>query len=359
VANISFRGVAGSATVSSAAQYMRSKGGTVVVAAGNTGVQESIAANSNIVAVSATDSSDTKASWSSYGAFVDVAAPGVGVWTTTRGGGYGAVSGTSVASPATAGVYALMMSANPMLSATALDEALFSTAVDVGSAGFDSFYGHGRIDAAAAVARARATVASDTRAPSVSITSPVGGPVQGVVEVDASAVDNVAIARLELYAGNELVASDATAPYAFAWDTSSFADGSTTLHAKAYDTAGNAATSAGVSVKVANDAIAPTVTISSPGGGATVSGVVSITVSADDNNQVAKISLLIDGREVAVSHGPTLSYAWDTLSGRATNAKRHSRGRQFGDPGRIARITAHAVDASENVGSASVTVRRR
>jgi subtilisin family serine protease len=362
VANISFRGVAGSSAVSSAAQYMRSKGGVVVVAAGNTGVQEAFLADSNIVAVSATDSSDTKTSWSSYGAYVDVAAPGVGLWTTTRGGGYGAASGTSVASPATAGVYALMISANPLLSATALDTALFSTALDLGTAGFDNLYGHGRIDAGAAVAKARTTVASDTQAPSVSIAAPTGGRVEGVVGVDVAATDNVAVARVELYAGNKLVATDTTAPYAFAWDTSSMTDGSTTLQARAYDTAGNTAASSPVSVTVSNDTVAPTVTISNPANGSTVSGTVAVNVSAADNKQVAKISLLIDGKEVAVSYGSTLSYSWDTASGSTTNTKRGGPKRQSGTTstsGGQSTITARASDPSGNQASTSVTVTRQ
>jgi len=77
VANISFA-VSGSYTVQNAAQYMQSKGGSVVVAAGNSGALENVAANSSIITVSATNSSDARTSWSSYGDYVDVSAPGEG-----------------------------------------------------------------------------------------------------------------------------------------------------------------------------------------------------------------------------------------------------------------------------------------
>src|SRR5438105_486670 len=103
VASMSFQGVCGSATILSAAQYMRDKGGVVTGAAGNTGVEELIAPSDSITCVSATDRSDLQASWSSYGSFVDVAAPGVSIYTTTSGGGYGFVSGTSFSAPLTAG----------------------------------------------------------------------------------------------------------------------------------------------------------------------------------------------------------------------------------------------------------------
>ena len=106
VANLSFEAAGGYSTVQSAAQYMKNKGGLVVTAAGNTGTQQSFAASDATIVVSATDGNDARTSWSSYGSFVDLAAPGVSIWTTTSGGGYGAVSGTSFSTPITAGAIA-------------------------------------------------------------------------------------------------------------------------------------------------------------------------------------------------------------------------------------------------------------
>ncbi len=154
VANVSFQSAAGSPTIQNAANYMKSKGGIVVVSAGNLGSLESYAASDSLIAVSATDGADNRASWSSYGAYVDVAAPGVGIYSTTRGGGYGAVSGTSFAAPITGGVIALMMSRNPALTPAQVESMLKSTATDLGASGRDDHFGSGRINAAAAVAAA-------------------------------------------------------------------------------------------------------------------------------------------------------------------------------------------------------------
>ena len=156
VANLSFAAAGGYATVQNAAQYMKKKGGLVVTAAGNTGTAQTFAAHASTIVVSGTTSSDAKASWSSYGSFVDIAAPGASIWTTTRGGGYKAASGTSMATPVAAGVVGLMMASNPGLSAEGVESILFSTAVDLGTAGFDTSFGNGRVNASAAVAAAAA-----------------------------------------------------------------------------------------------------------------------------------------------------------------------------------------------------------
>lgn len=364
VANISFEDVCDSPTVLNAAQYMRNKNGVVVAAAGNTGTQQATVASDLITCVSATDSSDAVTSWSSYGNYVDLAAPGVGIYTTTMGGGYGSVSGTSFSAPITAGAYALMMAANPRLAPSQLDDALFSTAVDLGSAGYDAYYGNGRIDASAAVARVRTTTSTvDGTAPIVSITSPSDGlNVSGLIAVNADATDNIGVTRVELYAGGNLVGSDASAPYEFSWDTSGLADGQVSLQARAFDAAGNVGTS-DVTVNVANnpeatpsptpDTIAPSVVIGNPSSGATISGPVTITASASDNVQVASISLSINGQVVTKNSGSSLSYSWDPYGGK----KGKGWLRKFsGTTSGTYSISATATDSSGNASSVAISV---
>jgi hypothetical protein len=359
-ANASFLGVCGSGTIQSAAAYMRGKGGVVTGSGGNTGVQEAIAPSDNITCVSATDSGDNRASWSSFGTYIDVAAPGVGIFTTDRGGGYTSPSGTSFSAPVTLGAYALMMSANPKLSSAALDNALFTTARDLGGGGKDVYFGSGRVDAAAAVAKARSLAATDTTPPSVSIQTPTGGQVGGVVAVNVAASDTSGVTRVELYANAAKLAEDQLAPYAFSWDTSGLPDGPATLTARAHDGAGNVATSASVSVTVANDKTPPVVAFSSPVSGTTVTGTVAVNVSASDNTRVAKITLLIDGRESAVSYGPTLSFSWNTGGGKPPKGKGKGNQSTSGSTsGGTSSLTARAEDAAGNSGSASVTVTRQ
>jgi subtilisin family serine protease len=354
IANVSYGGVSASSSVTSAANYMKSKGGLVFVSSGNTGTDQGFAPNPSMIVVGATDSNDNRASWSSFGSFVSLAAPGSGIWTTQLGGGYGAVNGTSFASPVAAGVAALMMSAAPALTNTQIESLLFSTAVDLGTAGRDAHFGYGRVDALAAVQAAQAAVLRvDSTAPVAAIGAPLGSStVSGLVAVDASASDNVGVTRVELQVNGTTVASDTSAPYGFSWNSAGVANGMNNLVAVAYDAAGNAGRSATVAVNVANaaapvagpDTIAPVVRIVNPVAGA-VSGNVAVSVSATDNLGAAALSsqLLVDGRVVAKGTGGSLSYNWNT---RKLGAGTHT-------------IQATVRDAAGNVGSATVSVTTR
>lgn len=349
VANISFM-VGGISTVQSAAQYMKSKGGLVFVSAGNTGVAYSAAPSSSLIVVGATASDDTVASFSTFGPYVSLSAPGVGIYTTAKGAAYGAVSGTSFASPTAAGVAALVMAANPGLSSTQVESLLFSTALDLGSAGKDAYYGNGRVDAAAAVKAALAMPVADTRSPTVSITAPGNSStVSGLVVVDVMAADNVGVSRVELRANGSLVAADYSAPYGFSWDSSTSTNGMNNLTALAYDAAGNVATSTLVSVNVANNVVAdttpPAVTINNPVNGSVVaSGTLLIATNATDNLGAASLlqTLFINGRQVASATGGKLSYNWNT---RKVPAGSHT-------------ISVTASDAAGNRTSSSVSVTR-
>lgn len=324
VANVSFLGLAKSASVISAAQYMKSKGGLVVVAAGNNGIDEAITPTTSMIPVSATDSNDAKASWSSYGTFVAVAAPGTAIWTTNRSGSYSQWQGTSFASPVTAGVVALMMSANPALPNTQIESLLFSTALDLGVAGRDSYFGYGRVQAAAAVNASVAATVSDTQAPTVVITAPTASAsVSGLTTVSVNATDNVGVSRVELLVNGALVALDTTTPFQFSWDSSTVAQGMVSLVAKAFDAAGNSQSSTAVTVNVGGlaDTTAPVVSITKPTNGIRISGTVQIAVSASDNNGAAGITqtLYIDGVRVASGTGASLSYNWNTRKAAAGN----------------------------------------
>jgi thermitase len=347
VANVSYA-VASYSTVQSAANYMRSKGGVVVVSAGNNNTLQTYAADDSMLNVAATDSSDAKASFSNFGNAIDLAAPGVSIYSTTNGGGYANVSGTSFSSPITAATVALMMSANGKLSPADVDKIIKSTALDLGSAGFDQYFGFGRIDAAKAVAASKSTstttTTTDTQAPTISIAKPTGGSVSGVVPVDVNYSDNVGVTRAELYVNGNRVAEDGTSPYAFSWDTAGYGDGSYSLVAKAYDAAGNMGSSSPVSVTLGNDTTPPVITSITPSSTLTVSvPKQTITASATDDKGVAKLSLSIDGKEVATTTGSSISYNWNT---RKVSSGAHT-------------VTVRAWDAAGNTASQSVTVYRK
>ncbi len=349
-ANLSYSGVCGSSTIFNAAAYLRNKtGGVVVAAAANTGGLLRYANNSDITCVAATDQSDKRASFSSYGNYVDVAAPGVNTYLTQMGGGYGMASGTSFSSPITLGVYALMMQANPLLTPSQLDDVLFSTAIDLGTAGWDKYYGYGRIDAASAVQKARAAYSSDTVKPVVAISSPAdSSDVSGIVSVEVSASDNVGVSNVTLNAGGQNFI-DNTEPYQFSVDTSNMPDGTLILQAQASDEAGNQSDVATVSVNVKNDITPPQVSIVSPQNGATVSGVVTVSINASDDKNLSKITLTIDGKSVqnVYTSAPNgnLNYNWNVCPN-----KRSCKG--------TSTLTATAYDASNNTNKASVTVTK-
>ncbi|MEJ7807662.1 MAG: S8 family serine peptidase, partial [Telluria sp.] len=323
VANVSYGSISGSASIISAANYMKSKNGLVFVSAGNSNLNMTTAPTTAMIVVAATDTADNKSSFSNYGAFVSLAAPGSGIWTTSRGGIYQAWNGTSFASPLAAGVAALMMSARPDLSGAQIEKLLFSSALDLGSAGKDPVYGNGRVNAAAAVAAARAFVASvDTTAPVAAIGSPAASSsVTGSVTVSVGASDNVGVTRVDLKVNGTVVASDTSAPYSFVWNTAGVANGMNSLVAVAYDGAGNAGASPALAVNVANgsttsvtaDTLAPTLSIDNPVAGA-VSGTVSVAVSATDDSAAAGMTqtLTIDATIVATGNGGALAYSWNT-----------------------------------------------
>jgi hypothetical protein len=124
----------------------------------------------SVVAVAATDINDARAYFSSTGPDVEIAAPGVAIFSTVPGGGYESWNGTSMASPHVAGVAALVMASNSGISNVAVRERLVSTAEDLGVTGRDTWFGYGLVDAEKAVGIT--TSPDPNTAPEVIISSP-------------------------------------------------------------------------------------------------------------------------------------------------------------------------------------------
>ena len=133
---------------------------TQVAAAGNTGGAVIYpAAYPEVIAVSATDNTDTIAPWSSRGPQIDLAAPGVSIYSTYKGSTYKTLSGTSMAAPHVTGAAALVLTQTAKCdtdlsgscSPAEVQQRLEITAEDLGTAGRDDLYGSGLVDAEKAV----------------------------------------------------------------------------------------------------------------------------------------------------------------------------------------------------------------
>jgi len=118
-----------------AVEYAWKKGAVVVAAAGNNGdtVKHYPGAYETVIAVGASDQNDKRADFSTYGDWVDVAAPGVDIISTLPNNQYGEESGTSMACPMVAGLVALMKSYNPETTNVELRAALESNCDNVGN----------------------------------------------------------------------------------------------------------------------------------------------------------------------------------------------------------------------------------
>ncbi len=151
--------------LNTAAIYAATKGSLVFIAAGNSDARIDMQMYSDLIFVSGTDENDAR--WtdgmglgSSWGPYVDLSAPAHDILVTDPGSasGYGVGSGTSFAAPLASGVAGLVWTINPNLSPSQVRSILETTAHDLGSTGWDETFGYGRIDAAAAVQAALATV---------------------------------------------------------------------------------------------------------------------------------------------------------------------------------------------------------
>jgi thermitase len=153
VISMSLGGGSYSTAFQDAINYAFNTKNAVVVAAagnnGNTAVQYPAGYN-NVLSVAATDANDAKAYFSTYGTWVDVAAPGYNIYSTKNGGGMTYMSGTSMATPVVAGVAGLVWNRLGLgASAASVVNKITSTADVISGTG--SYWIYGRVNAYRAV----------------------------------------------------------------------------------------------------------------------------------------------------------------------------------------------------------------
>jgi len=153
ILNLSFGDVDEAPVIGAAIRYAREHGALVVAAAGNEANAQAFypSALPGVFSVGASASDGRRAAFSSYGADLDLLAPGIGQWSTTLGGDYGTGSGTSFSAPLVCGAAALVWSLHREWTADQV-----ASALRLGAAGFADGWreteGWGGLDVAAAVA---------------------------------------------------------------------------------------------------------------------------------------------------------------------------------------------------------------
>jgi hypothetical protein len=209
VINLSLGGIGQSETLQSAIRLAAERNVLVVAAAGNAGPTAATtypAGNDQTLAVTAVDQTMTAPSFTQRGSYIDISAPGTGICSTVRIGAridstrscvsatepYLTMNGTSMAAAFISGVAALIIAANPALTAIQVREVILATATDIGVPGRDDVFGAGLVNVYA-IFRALGYLANETAYPTFSTLARIG------VEIVASTLQLPKSERLQWY----------------------------------------------------------------------------------------------------------------------------------------------------------------
>jgi subtilisin family serine protease len=164
VINLSLGNYAASQFLRDAVRYAEQHNALIVAASGNDNSSQLSypAAYPEALAVAATTSADQIATFSNYGTYVDIAAPGDNIASTYMDNQYAALSGTSMATPHVTALAALIKSVNRKLTNRDVYAIITSTALDRGATGYDTHYGYGLIQMDKAVEKAKTWRARST-----------------------------------------------------------------------------------------------------------------------------------------------------------------------------------------------------
>ena len=162
IINMSWGGSSSSTTAASIITWAWNSGVVLIAAAGNNNVSTMFypAGYAEVIAVASTSTVDDKSSFSNYGSWIDVSAPGSSIYSTVPMSTYAYMSGTSMASPMVSGLAGLVKSVNPGMTPTDIRNCLTTTAdnIDAANPSYIGQLGGGRINAFAAVNCAASTL---------------------------------------------------------------------------------------------------------------------------------------------------------------------------------------------------------
>ena len=184
-------GSSNSGGIGAAATYFINSGGLIFVAAGNDGSQTADYLNGrgDCISVAATDQNDAAASFTTYGTWVDISAPGVGIYATYHDhtdpntNYWAALDGTSMATPMAAAVGAMIWSQNPGWTASQVETQLYNSAENIDaelSAQYIGKMGAGRINLYDAV---------NTGPPAAPVADFSGSPTSGTEPLNVNFTD--------------------------------------------------------------------------------------------------------------------------------------------------------------------------
>jgi len=242
-----------------ACDYAYAKGCVVVAAAGNAGHPRKTdrdnvdypARYDSVIAVAATTSSDTRASFSSTGPDVELAAPGSYIYSTIWDDSYAYMSGTSMSCPHVAGVAALVIESG-INGNVNVRQRMIDTAEDLGTSGRDWLFGYGIVDAEAAVGGGSPPDEHDVAITAINAPSSVlqgdTATISVTVENQGTSAETTTVTLTDNYDEGEIdfqsvsLAIDESAVITFSWDTSGEGVGDHILEATASQVSGETET---------------------------------------------------------------------------------------------------------------------
>lgn len=190
----------------------------------------------------------------------------------------------------------------------------------------------------------------DTTPPIVAITAPAANSaITTTTTATVNATDDVAVAKVEYYIDGVLKSTDTALPYTYSLDPAVIGLGSHQLTARAYDAAGNAATSSALPFTVP-DAVKPVVNLTSPAAGATISGTVALSATATDNVGVTKVEFYVDNVvKATVTTGAANVFTSSLSTSSLTNASHVVLAKAYDAAGNIQLSPANTVTVNNPV----------